>query len=133
MLASRVVRGITRNTRDKTSLIPPEQIEQLILLIRRQRVMLDRDLAGLRQVTNVFPAKRAGQPKPEQEVLIQRNAKQADGTRRMVGGCVKQQKIWPQLRHRTRVTAEHETDPDVSGMTAVAAEHGTYLPRAFTS
>ena len=32
---------------DKTSLIQPEQIEQVILLIRGQRVMLDRDLAGL--------------------------------------------------------------------------------------
>jgi hypothetical protein len=33
--------------RDKTSLIQPEQIEQAILLIRDQRVMLDRDLAAL--------------------------------------------------------------------------------------
>jgi hypothetical protein len=33
--------------RDKTSLIQPEQIEQVILLIRGQRVMLDRDLAAL--------------------------------------------------------------------------------------
>ena len=32
---------------DKTSLIQPEQIEQVILLIRGQRVMLDRDLAVL--------------------------------------------------------------------------------------
>ena len=32
---------------DKTSLIQPEQIEQVILLIRGQRVMLDRDLAAL--------------------------------------------------------------------------------------
>jgi hypothetical protein len=37
----------TRNMRDKTSLIQPEQIEQVILLIRGQRVMLDRDLAAL--------------------------------------------------------------------------------------
>ena len=29
---------------NKTSLIQPEQIEQVILLIRGQRVMLDRDL-----------------------------------------------------------------------------------------
>jgi hypothetical protein len=47
MLASRVVHGSTRNMRDKTSLIQPEQIEQVILLIRGQRVMLDRDLAAL--------------------------------------------------------------------------------------
>jgi hypothetical protein len=33
--------------RDKTLLIQPEQIEQVILLIRGQRVMLDRDLAAL--------------------------------------------------------------------------------------
>ena len=32
---------------DKTSLIQPEQIEQVIRLIRGQRVMLDRDLAAL--------------------------------------------------------------------------------------
>ena len=32
---------------DKTSLIEPEQIEHAILLIRGQRVMLDRDLAAL--------------------------------------------------------------------------------------
>jgi len=36
-----------RGDGDKTSLIPPEQIEQAILLIRGQRVMLDRDLAAL--------------------------------------------------------------------------------------
>jgi len=33
--------------KDKTSLIPPERVEQIILLIRGQRVMLDRDLAAL--------------------------------------------------------------------------------------
>lgn len=32
---------------DKTSLLQPEQVEQVILLIRGQRVMLDRDLAVL--------------------------------------------------------------------------------------
>ena len=32
---------------DKTSLIPPERVEQVILLIRGQRVMLDCDLAAL--------------------------------------------------------------------------------------
>jgi hypothetical protein len=31
----------------KTQLIQPEQIEQAVLLIRGQRVMLDRDLAVL--------------------------------------------------------------------------------------
>ena len=32
---------------DKTQLVQPEQIEQVVLLIRGQRVMLDRDLAAL--------------------------------------------------------------------------------------
>ena len=36
---------------DKKFLIQPEQIEQVILLIRGQRVMLDRDLAALYGVT----------------------------------------------------------------------------------
>ena len=52
--------------------------------------------------------------------------KDAGGTRRMIGGCVEQQKIWPQLRHGDRVAAEHQTDPDISGMAAVTAEHGTH-------
>src|ERR1035437_5954183 len=53
---------------------------------------------------------------------------QKDGgeTGRMVGGCVEQQKIWPQLRDRDRVPAEHQTDPDISGMAAVTGEHGTH-------
>jgi hypothetical protein len=32
---------------DKSSLIQPEQIQQVILFIRGQRVVLDRDLAAL--------------------------------------------------------------------------------------
>jgi len=36
---------------NQTSLIEPEPIEQVILLIRGQRVMLDRDLAALYGVT----------------------------------------------------------------------------------
>lgn len=36
---------------NRTSLIHPEQIEQVILLLRGQRVMLDRDLAALYGVT----------------------------------------------------------------------------------
>jgi hypothetical protein len=35
----------------RTPLIPPEQIEQVILLVRGPRVMLDRDLAALYGVT----------------------------------------------------------------------------------
>ena len=45
---------------------------------------------------------------------------------RELGGRVEQQKAWPQLRHGDRVATEQQTDPDVSGMAAVAAEHGTY-------
>ena len=45
MLATDVV---LRETRDmEANLIQPEQVEQGILLIRGQRVMLDRDLAAL--------------------------------------------------------------------------------------
>jgi hypothetical protein len=29
------------------------------------------------------------------------------------------------LRDQYRVVAEHKADPDISGMTAVTAEHGT--------
>jgi hypothetical protein len=43
----------------------------------------------------------------------------------MLIGGVEQQKIWSQLGHRDRVPAEHEIDPDLGGMTAVTAEHGT--------
>ncbi len=35
----------------RTSLIPPQRIEQAILLIRGQKVILDRDLAILYQVS----------------------------------------------------------------------------------
>ena len=52
--------------------------------------------------------------------------KDAGGTGRMIGGCVEQQKIWPQLRDRDRVAAEHQTDPDISGMAAMTGEHGTH-------
>jgi hypothetical protein len=30
------------------------------------------------------------------------------------------------LRDRDRVPAEHETDPDISGMAAVTSEHGAF-------
>jgi hypothetical protein len=64
MLAPRVVHGSTRNMRDKTSLIQPEQIEQVIPLIRGQRVMLDRELAALCGVTtgNLNKAVRRKRP-----------------------------------------------------------------------
>jgi hypothetical protein len=50
----------------------------------------------------------------------------AGGARRMVGGCIEQQKIWPQLRDRDTVPAKQQTDPDIGGMTAVTAEHGSH-------
>ena len=40
--------------------------------------------------------------------------KDAGGAGRMIGGCVEQQKTWPQLRDRDRAPAENETDPDIS-------------------
>ena len=45
MLATRVVLWESQNM--EANLIQPEQIQQAILLIRGQRVMLDRDLAAL--------------------------------------------------------------------------------------
>jgi hypothetical protein len=39
------------NANPSESLIPPEQIESAVLLIRGQRVLLDRDLAALYGVT----------------------------------------------------------------------------------
>jgi len=41
------VRLLNHDMKDTTSLIPSEQVEQIMLLIRGQRVMLDRDLAAL--------------------------------------------------------------------------------------
>src|SRR5439155_4801682 len=43
--------GSLMDYKTKAPLIQPEQIEQAILLIRGQRVMLDRDLAALYGVT----------------------------------------------------------------------------------
>jgi hypothetical protein len=40
---------------ERNSLHQPEEIEQVILLIRGQRVMLDRDLAALYGVTTKRP------------------------------------------------------------------------------
>ena len=49
---------------NQTSLIQPEQIEQAILLIRGQRVMLDRDLAALYGVQTKNPNKAVGRKRP---------------------------------------------------------------------
>ncbi len=48
----------------KSPLVRPEQIEQAILLIRGQRVMLDRDLAALYGV-NTGALNRAAKPHRE--------------------------------------------------------------------
>ena len=67
-----------------------------------------------------------GQASIPSSLALVHTQKDARGTGRMIGRDVEQQKIWPQLRDRDRVPAEHETDPDISGMTAVTGEHGTH-------
>ncbi|MEK7677945.1 MAG: ORF6N domain-containing protein [Verrucomicrobiota bacterium] len=65
---------------DKASLIQPEQIEQVILLIRGQRVMLDRDLAALYGVTT-GNLNKAVQRNPERfppDFMFQLTAEEAE-------------------------------------------------------
>ena len=66
--------------RDKTSLIQPEQIEQVILLIRGQRVMLDRDLAALDGVEtkNLNKAVRRNLDRFQADFLFQLTLDEAD-------------------------------------------------------
>jgi hypothetical protein len=42
----------------------------------------------------------------------------------MIGRHVGQQKTWPQLRYLNRVPAEHQIDPDITGMPAGASQIG---------
>ena len=49
---------------NQTSLIQPEPIEQVILLIRGQRVTLDRDLAALCGVQTKNPNKAVRRKRP---------------------------------------------------------------------
>ncbi len=66
-----------------TLLIQPEQIEQSILLIRGQRVMLDRDLAALYGVTT-GNLNKAVQRNPERfppDFMFQLNLEEAEALR----------------------------------------------------
>jgi hypothetical protein len=72
---------------DKASLIQPEQIEQAILLIRGQRVMLDRDLAALYGVEtkNLNKAVQRNLDRFPPDFMFQLTADEADGLRFQIG------------------------------------------------
>lgn len=70
-----------------SSLIPPERIERRILLIRRQNVMLDADLAELYEVeTKVLNrAVRRNQPRFPVDFMFQLNAEEFENLRCQIG------------------------------------------------
>jgi hypothetical protein len=72
---------------DKTSLIQPEQIEQVILLVRGQRVMLDRDLAALYGVEtkNLNKAVQRNLDRFPPDFMLQLTVDEADGLRFQFG------------------------------------------------
>ena len=80
---------------DKTSPIQPEQIEQVILLIRGQRVMLDRDLAALYGVEtkNLNKAVRRNLDRFPADFMFQLTADEADGLRFQFGTLKREQNI----------------------------------------
>ena len=88
---------------DETSLIQPAQIKQAILLIRGQRVMLDRDLAALYGVETKNLNKAVGRnlDRFPLDFMFQLTADEADGLRFQFG-------------------------------TLKRGQHFKYLPRAFT-
>jgi hypothetical protein len=91
--------------RDKTSLIQSEQIEQAILLIRGQRVMLDRDLAALYGVT-MGNLNKAVQRNPERfppDFMFQLTADEAEALRFQFGSLKRGQhfKYLPQATRRS--------------------------------
>ena len=86
---------------DRTSLIQPEQIEQVILLIRGQRVMLERDLAALYGVTT-GNLNKAVQRNPERfptDFMFQFTADEAEALRFQFGNLQRGQhfKHLPQI------------------------------------
>jgi hypothetical protein len=86
---------------NKISLIQPEQIEQIILLIRGQRVMLDRDLAALYGVTT-GNLNKAVQRNPERfppDFMFQLTADEAETLRFQFGSLKRGQhfKYLPQV------------------------------------
>ena len=72
---------------NKISLIQPEQIEQVILLIRGQRVMLDRDLAALYGVTtgNLNKAVQRNPDRFPPDFMFQLTADEAEALRFQFG------------------------------------------------
>ena len=72
---------------EKTSLIQPEQIEQAILLIRGQRVMLDRDLAALYGVEtkNLNKAVQRNLERFPADFMFQLTAEEAESLRFQFG------------------------------------------------
>ncbi|MEO6785367.1 MAG: ORF6N domain-containing protein [Chthoniobacteraceae bacterium] len=88
---------------DKEILIQPEQIEQAILLIRGQRVMLDRDLAALYGVTtgNLNKAVQRNPDRFPADFMFQLTTEEAENLRFQFGS----------LKH---------------------GQHFKYLPRVFT-
>ena len=71
----------------KASLIKPEQIEQVILLIRGQRVMLDRDLAALYGVEtkNLNKAVQRNLDRFPADFMFQLTAEEAESSRFQFG------------------------------------------------
>ena len=86
---------------NKTSLIQPEQIEQVILLIRGQRVMLDRDLAALYGVTtgNLNKAVQRNLERFPPDFMLQLTADEAEALRFQFGSLKRGQhfKYLPQV------------------------------------
>lgn len=80
---------------DKPSLIQPEQIEQVILLIRGQRVMLDRDLAALYGVEtkNLNKAVRRNLDRFPSDFMFQLTAEEAESSRFQIGTLKRGQNI----------------------------------------
>jgi hypothetical protein len=72
---------------DKTSLIKPEQIEQVMLLMRGQRVMLDRDLAVLYGVEtkNLNKAVQRNRDRFPADFMFQLTAEEAESLRFQFG------------------------------------------------
>ena len=88
---------------NQSSLIQPEQIEQVILLIRGQRVMLVRDLAALYDVTT-GNLNKAVQRNPERfppDFMFQVTANEARALRFQFGSLKRGQhfKYLPQVLH----------------------------------
>ena len=79
----------------EANLIEPEQIEQAILLIRGQRVMLDRDLVALHGVEtkNLNKAVRRNLDRFPADFMFQLTADEADGLRFQLGTLKRGQNI----------------------------------------